>query len=179
MEGLGVLCGVRGSDWWWLVIGRGDEMMMMRWRHDGWESVGDELGWVGGENEVKWSEGSRVCEDMGVSGSTRIGVGVWWLGGSTTPWECVWERRQCESEWVDLVVVRHHGSGNRHSLRTQVMWDHSVWWHKWEGCESACGDTRCEMVSVRRQVMGVSTQRSEVRENAGMSEHGSTSDGSE
>ena len=27
--------------------------------------------------------------------------------------------------------------------------------------------------------MGVSTQRSEVRENAGMSEHGSTSDGSE
>lgn len=38
-----MLCGVRGSDWWWLVIGRGDEMMMMRWRHDGWESVGDEL----------------------------------------------------------------------------------------------------------------------------------------
>ena len=36
---------------------------------------------------------------MGVSGSTRIGVGV--------------------SD--DLVVVRHHGSGNRHSLRTQVM----------------------------------------------------------
>mgnify|MGYP007042011263 FL=1 len=28
MEGLGVLCGVRGSDWWWLVIGRGDEVMM-------------------------------------------------------------------------------------------------------------------------------------------------------
>lgn len=44
MEGLGVLCGVRGSDWWWLVIRRGDEVMMMRWRHDGWESVGDELG---------------------------------------------------------------------------------------------------------------------------------------
>ena len=48
--------------------------------------------------------GSRVCEDMvdgSVSGSTRIGVGV--------------------SD--DLVVVRHHGSvsGNRHSLRTQVM----------------------------------------------------------
>ena len=42
-----------------------------------------------------------MCEDMGVSGSTRIGVGV--------------------SD--DLVVVRHHGSvsGNRHSLRTQVM----------------------------------------------------------
>lgn len=20
MEGLGVLCGVRGSDWWWLVV---------------------------------------------------------------------------------------------------------------------------------------------------------------
>ena len=32
---------------------------------------------------------------------------------------------------------------------------------------------------MRRQVMGVSTQRSEVRENVGMSEHGSTSDGSE
>ena len=44
MEGLGVLYGVRGSDWLWLVIGRGDEVMMMRWRHDGWESVGDELG---------------------------------------------------------------------------------------------------------------------------------------
>ena len=30
-----------------------------------------------------------------------------------------WERRQCESECDDLVVVRHHGSvsGNRHSLR--------------------------------------------------------------
>lgn len=28
MEGLGVLCGVRGSDWWWLVIRRGDEVMM-------------------------------------------------------------------------------------------------------------------------------------------------------
>ena len=26
-----MLCGVRGSDWWWLVIGRGDEVMMMRW----------------------------------------------------------------------------------------------------------------------------------------------------
>ena len=44
MERLGVLYGVRGSDWWWLVIRRGDEVMMMRWRHDGWESVGDELG---------------------------------------------------------------------------------------------------------------------------------------
>ena len=44
MEGLGVLYGVRGSDWWWLVIRRGDKVMMMRWRHDGWESVGDELG---------------------------------------------------------------------------------------------------------------------------------------
>ena len=27
-KGLGVLFGVRGSDWWWLVIGRGDEVMM-------------------------------------------------------------------------------------------------------------------------------------------------------
>lgn len=27
MEGLGVLYGVRGSDWWWLVIGRGDDAM--------------------------------------------------------------------------------------------------------------------------------------------------------
>ena len=173
--------------------------MMMWWRHDGWESVGDGWWCICREKEVKWSEWEHKdwcgCE--------------WWLGGSTTPWECEWEHKFSQSsEWVDLVVVRHHGSvhrddmdgrvceredsvrvdlvvvrhhgsGNRHSLRTQVMWDHSVWWHKWEGCESACGDTRCEMVSVRRQVMGVSTQRSEVRENAGMSEHGSTSDGSE
>ena len=67
------------------------------------------------------------------------------LGGSTTPWECEWEQTLSQSsEWVDLVVVRHHGSvsgstrigvgvrvdlvivrhhgsGNRHSLRTQVM----------------------------------------------------------
>ena len=73
------------------------------------------------------------------------------LGGSTTPWECEWEHKFSQSsEWVDLVVVRHHGSvdrddmdgrvceredsvrvdlvvvrhhgsGNRHSLRTQVM----------------------------------------------------------
>ena len=42
------------------------------------------------------------------------------LGGSTTPWECEWEHKFSQSsEWVDLVVVRHHGSvsGNRHSLR--------------------------------------------------------------
>ena len=33
-----------------------------------------------------------------------------------------WEHKFSQSsEWVDLVVVRHHGSGNRHSLRTQVM----------------------------------------------------------
>ena len=73
------------------------------------------------------------------------------LGGSTIPWECEWEHKFSQSsEWVDLVVVRHHGSvhrdemdgrvcvredsvrvdlvvirhhgsGNRHSLRTQVM----------------------------------------------------------
>ena len=49
------------------------------------------------------------------------------LGGSTTPWKCEWDDmdgRVCEREdsvRVDLVVVRHHGSGNRHSLRTQVM----------------------------------------------------------
>lgn len=29
MEGWNELYGVRGSDWWWLVIGRGDEVMMM------------------------------------------------------------------------------------------------------------------------------------------------------
>ena len=42
------------------------------------------------------------------------------LGGSTTPWECEWEHKFSQSsEWIDLVVVRHHGSvsGNRHSLR--------------------------------------------------------------
>ena len=33
------------------------------------------------------------------------------LGGSTTPWECEWEHKFSQSsEWVDLVVVRHHGS---------------------------------------------------------------------
>ena len=33
------------------------------------------------------------------------------LGGSTTPWECEWEHKFSKSsEWVDLVVVRHHGS---------------------------------------------------------------------
>ena len=48
---------MRGSDGWWLVIGSGDEVMMMRWRHDGvkgWESVcenGSRA--VMGENEVK------------------------------------------------------------------------------------------------------------------------------
>ena len=42
------------------------------------------------------------------------------LGGSTTPWECEWEHKFSQnSEWVDLVVVRHHGSvsGNTSSLR--------------------------------------------------------------
>ena len=59
---------------------------------------------------------------MGVSGSTRIGVGVsddlvvvrhyGSVSGSTSSLRAVSD---------DLVVVRHHGSGNRHSLRTQVM----------------------------------------------------------
>ena len=59
---------------------------------------------------------------MGVSGSTRIGVGVsddlvvvrhhGSVSGSTSSLRAV---------RVHLVVVRHHGSGNRHSLRTQVM----------------------------------------------------------
>ena len=42
------------------------------------------------------------------------------LGGSTTPWECEWEHKFSQSsEWVDLVVVRYHGSvsGNTSSLR--------------------------------------------------------------
>ena len=42
------------------------------------------------------------------------------LGGSTTPWECEWEHKFSQSsEWVDLVVVRHHGSvsGSTSSLR--------------------------------------------------------------
>ena len=42
------------------------------------------------------------------------------LGGSTTPWKCEWEHKFSQSsEWVDLVVVRHHGSvsGNTSSLR--------------------------------------------------------------
>ena len=33
------------------------------------------------------------------------------LGGSTTLWECEWEQTLSQSsEWIDLVVVRHHGS---------------------------------------------------------------------
>ena len=55
-----MLCGMRGSDWWWLVVGSGDEVMMMRWRHDGvkgWERDGrvceNGLRAVMGENEVK------------------------------------------------------------------------------------------------------------------------------
>ena len=42
------------------------------------------------------------------------------LGGSTTPWECEWEHKFSQSsEWIDLVVVRHHGSvsGSTSSLR--------------------------------------------------------------
>ena len=42
------------------------------------------------------------------------------LGGSTTPWECEWEHKFSQSsEWVDLVVGRHHGSvsGSTSSLR--------------------------------------------------------------
>ena len=69
-----------------------------------------------------------MCEDMGVSGSTRIGVGVSddlvvvRHHGSVHRDDM--DGRVCEREdsvRVDLVVVRHHGSGNRHSLRTQVM----------------------------------------------------------
>ena len=88
---------------------------------------------------------------MGVSGSTRIGVGVsddlvvvrhhGSVSGSTSSLRAVsddlvvvrhhgsvhrddMDGRVCEREdsvRVDLVIVRHHGSGNRHSLRTQVM----------------------------------------------------------
>ena len=38
------------------------------------------------------------------------------LGGSTTPWKC---------EWVDLVVVRHHGSVSERedSVRVSVRED--------------------------------------------------------
>lgn len=69
-----------------------------------------------------------MCEDMGVSGSTRIGVGVSddlvvvRHHGSVHRDDM--SGRVCEREdsvRVHLVVVRHHGSGNRHSLRTQVM----------------------------------------------------------
>ena len=69
-----------------------------------------------------------MCEDMGVRGSTRIGVGVSddlvvvRHHGSVDRDDmsgrvCVRE----DSVRVHLVVGRHHGSGNRHSLRTQVM----------------------------------------------------------
>ena len=43
------------------------------------------------------------------------------LGGSTTPWECEWEHKFSQSsEWVDLVVVRHHGSVHRDDMDGRV-----------------------------------------------------------
>ena len=43
------------------------------------------------------------------------------LGGSTTPWECEWEQTLSQSsEWVDLVVVRHHGSVHRDDMDVRV-----------------------------------------------------------
>ena len=43
------------------------------------------------------------------------------LGGSTTPWECEWEHKFSQSsEWVDLVVVRHHGSVDRDDMDGRV-----------------------------------------------------------
>ena len=43
------------------------------------------------------------------------------LGGSTTPWECEWEQTLSQSsEWVDLVVVRHHGSVHRDDMDGRV-----------------------------------------------------------
>ena len=43
------------------------------------------------------------------------------LGGSTTPWECEWEQTLSQSsEWVDLVVVRHHGSVHRDDMSGRV-----------------------------------------------------------
>ena len=41
------------------------------------------------------------------------------LGGSTTPWK--WEQTLSQSsEWVDLVVVRHHGSVDRDDMSGRV-----------------------------------------------------------
>ena len=41
------------------------------------------------------------------------------LGGSTTPWK--WEQTLSQnSEWVDLVVVRHHGSVHRDDMDGRV-----------------------------------------------------------
>ena len=43
------------------------------------------------------------------------------LGGSTTPWKCEWEHKFSQnSEWVDLVVVRHHGSVHRDDMDGRV-----------------------------------------------------------
>ena len=43
------------------------------------------------------------------------------LGGSTTPWKCEWEHKFSQSsEWVDLVVVRHHGSVHRDDMSGRV-----------------------------------------------------------
>ena len=59
-EGWGVLCGGRGSDWWEVEVMRWDDVMMMWWRHDGWESGGDGL-WCSGDASVgrmRWGEHS-------------------------------------------------------------------------------------------------------------------------
>ena len=54
------------------------------------------------------------------------------LGGSTTPWECEWEHKFSQSsEWVDLVVVRHHGSVHRDDMSGRVC--------EWSKCESRLG----------------------------------------
>ena len=46
----------------------------------------------------------------------------------------MWERRQCESEWVDLVVVRHHGSVHRDDMVVRVCVSER------RQCESECDD---------------------------------------
>ena len=49
------------------------------------------------------------------------------LGGSTTPWKCKWEHKFSQSsEWVDLVVVRHHGSVHRDEMDGRVCEDMGV-----------------------------------------------------
>ena len=56
------------------------------------------------------------------------------LGGSTTPWECEWEQTLSQSsEWIDLVVVRHHGSVHRDDMDGRVCVSERI------QCESRLG----------------------------------------